>query len=407
MELNSEAKFRILKQLTSEELGILRQDDPGFLSALEAEEYRASLEGISEEERWGPDKPKILSFSELLNLQFLAIPWDVEGLFESGTINMVSAPPNQYKSWIVQHMAICMAQGKDAFGQFKTKPQKILIINEEDNLRMIKDRSLKMIEGKSDLGIHFLVMSGFKIDKDSVIRMCIKAKKIDVSFIIFDSLRSVHEANENDSQEMQKIMDHFKYLTKRGITVLFTHHNRKKAFGKFKDEFGEESRGSTAINAAVHGHISCEEITKDNEKYLLITQRKLKCAEKIKPFLVKINSDIATDKMSFHYAGEYDASEQSFKKNKDNIVKIIEGSDMWLSKNEIVNLAGSSLTTVNVALRELTSERLVQSRTKKDLDKDQVQINDPNAKHNAKFYFRSDKSTLDEFVEDLQTEIVF
>ncbi len=123
MELTTEAKLKLLKGLTLDEIGVLRKDDPDFLTESETEAYQASQEGVNLDERPELDRPKILSFLELLNLEFPAIPWDVDRLFESGTINMISAPPNQYKSWIVQHMAICIAQGKDAFGQFKTKAQ--------------------------------------------------------------------------------------------------------------------------------------------------------------------------------------------------------------------------------------------------------------------------------------------
>ncbi len=347
---------------------------------------------------------EIISFSELLKKEFLEIPWDIEGIFESGTINMISAPPNQYKSWIVQYMAICLAQGKLVFDKYQTKKQGVLIINEEDNLRMIKDRSLKMIVGTEDLNVHFLVMSGFKVDEDSIDAIYEEIRARGLTFVIFDSLRSVHDANENDSQEMQEVMDCFKRLTKKGITVLFTHHNRKKVFGKNKDESGEESRGSTAINAAVHGHISSEEILRDDGTYLLISQRKLKCDEKLKPFLVKVDADRANNKMSFSHAGEYDAKEDTFRKNKELTIKIVEDSDQWLSRKEIEILAGIGASALSKILQELEREKKVESKTKKELEKEGVRINDLGAKHNAKFYFRKDKPSLDELVSDLQND---
>jgi len=343
----------------------------------------------------------ILSFSELLNKEFPDVPWDVDGIFESGTINMISAPPNQYKSWIVQHMALCLAQGKDVFGKFKTKPQNILIINEEDSQRMLKDRSLKMVEGAEDLGLYFMVQTGFKIDEDTVFKIFMEANKRNVTFVIFDSLRSIHTANENDSGEMQVILDCFKELTKEGITVLFTHHNRKKAFGKSKDELGEESRGSTAINAGVHGHISCEEIIKEDGKYLLIHQRKLKSDEKMKPFLVKINLDKENNKIYFNYVGEYDAKEETFRKNKEGALRFIEKCGKWVSKKEIAVFLSVSETTIAKVLQELEKEKLVQSKIKKELEKENIHT-ESEAKHNAKFYFRKEDEDLNNLVAELQ-----
>lgn len=353
------------------------------------------------------EKQKILSFLELINQEFPEIPWDVEGIFESGTINMISAPPNQYKSWIVQHIALCLAQSKEVFGHFKTKNQNVLIVNEEDNLRMIKDRSLKMIDEVTELGIHFMVGSGFKIDNETIQDVLFEARKRNVTFVVFDSLRSIHSSNENDSGEMQGILDCFKDLTREGITVLFTHHNRKKPFGKHKDDFGEESRGSTAINAGVHGHISCEEIFKDDGKYLLISQRKLKCDKKMDPFSVKINIDKETNKMNFDYSGTYDAKEETFRKNKELTLSIIGSNDEWLCKKDIAISIGIKESTLSKVLQELEKERLVISKTKKELEEDNVKIDAPGTKHNAKFYFRKDKSDFLKIAEDLQAEDAF
>jgi DNA-binding transcriptional regulator YhcF (GntR family) len=250
-----------------------------------------------------------------------------------------------------------------------------------------------------------MVGSGFKIDKDSVIDICIKARERNISFIIFDSLRSVHNANENDSQEMQKVMDYFKYLTREGFTVLFTHHNRKKdKFSNKSDNLGEESRGSTAINAGVHGHLSCEEIIKEDGKYLLISQRKLKCDEKLKPFLVKIEIDKENNKINFNYQGEYDAKEETFRKNKDFALRTIENSDKWLCKKEISVFMGLTESTLSKVLQELEKEKLVQSKTTKELNKLNIQINDPSLKSNAKFYFKNEVVDLNQFITDLQSD---
>lgn len=381
------------------DLSIMASSESAKAQSLDKELQKIKSKPLRDvEQKIEPEEGGILSFLELMNKEFTEIPWDVEGTFESGTINMISAPPNQYKSWVVQHIAICLAQGKNVFGKFKTKTQNVLIVNEEDNLRMMKDRSLKMIEEVSELGVHFLVGSGFKIDEGAIEKILIEAQSRNVTFVIFDSLRSIHTANENDSGEMQEILDHFKKLTKEGITVLFTHHNRKKAYGKSNnEEQGEDSRGSTAINAGVHGHISCEEKIKEDGKYILISQRKLKCDEKMKPFLVKIDADKTNNKMSFNYIGEFDAKEETLRKNKEYALRFIEKSGKWVSKKEIAVFLGVSETTIAKALQELEKEGLVHSKTKKELDQENIPTNDPDAKHNAKFYFGNSNKELADF----------
>lgn len=71
------------------------------------------------------------------------------------------------------------------------------------------------------------------------------------SLIIFDTLRSMHSAEENESGPMEAILQRLKWIrSKTGATVMLLHHDSKNGEGL------NSSRGSTAIPAAVDNYYS-------------------------------------------------------------------------------------------------------------------------------------------------------
>ncbi|MFA6459203.1 MAG: bifunctional DNA primase/polymerase [Candidatus Paceibacterota bacterium] len=331
---------------------------------------------------------KAVRLQELLDTQFSAAMWTVEPFFETGTINMISAPPNQYKSWLVLMIAISVAVGSKFLDRFNTNKQAVLIINEEDTARMIQERLQILLNGEKNLPISFFIGKEIKIEQKFVDELIDRARSEKIGLIIFDSLRSVHNADENSSKEMQDVMNQLKRITAAGITVLFTHHNRKKSrIGNNKDDLGEESRGSSGINAALHGHLSCESCERDGKKYLVINQRKLKAAEKIKPFELVIDS--SDKKLKFLYGGEHDSKEVLNARTKAKIQEILDKSVQWLNLKDLLAQEIGGRTTLVNCLKQLEHDGLIQAVTRKDAVKKSLPISSTDGKHNEKFYFRA------------------
>jgi len=179
-----------------------------------------------------------------------------------------------------------IAKETKVFDTFETKQANVLIVNEEDSLRLIQDRYKTLNILDKDLPIYFRVARGAKLTEDFVKEIIDECKQKNITVVMFDSLRALNDANENDSQEMQKVMDMFKMLSRENITVVFTHHHRKKPTFGGKQDDTESSRGSTSINAAVSGHISLEEESRDDGLYLIVKHIKSKSGEKLEPFEV-------------------------------------------------------------------------------------------------------------------------
>ena len=260
-----------------------------------------------------PQSLRFLPDTDLLTMDIPPTEWQIEHLFAKGSLNMISAPPNQYKSMLSLRAGMCVAHGLPLFGEFETRRTNVLYIQEEDTLSMMKERYNMLLEDGEEVGGVFIAVdTGRKINEAWAHEVVERAKAHNAGFVILDSLRALHTAQENDSDSMQPIMDTLKIITRNDITVLFTHHHRKgvQGFGNEQQDGGmDAARGSSAITAAVYGHITCVE-KKDGQPYLVVHQAKLKTAKKLDPFKLKIeekpDSTMKT-KIRFVYSGLYDA----------------------------------------------------------------------------------------------------
>ncbi|MEK7643065.1 MAG: bifunctional DNA primase/polymerase [Patescibacteria group bacterium] len=340
-----------------------------------------------------------ISLGALIDTKFPDARFIVEQLIETGTINMLSAPPNKWKSWTALEIAIRVGSGTLLFGHFKTIQQPVMIVNEEDRARLLQDRLNMMLGGEQNLPIFFHIDKGIKFDTTSKItdQLIAEAKEKGIGLIIFDSLRSVHDFEENSSQEMQLLMDQFKKITHEGITVLFTHHNRKRMKGVGNREDWDDARGSTAINAAVHGHLACDEVDReDGTKALVIYQHKLKAAAKIPPFEVKVEISKDPSRIGFIYEGEYKAKEKVLSKVRTVIFNVFEESSFWLSINDVLLLKIAKETTVRAIIRAFVKEGLLQEKSLSEARALGLPIQSQDAQHNTKVYFHLEDCSNEE-----------
>jgi archaellum biogenesis ATPase FlaH len=304
---------------------------------------------------------------------------------------MISAEPNNFKSWVMLDAAVSLASGRPLFGQFKTEKQSVLIVNEEDYHSQLRTRMMMLYKNWSQLPIYFAIQNGVKLIDSDVEKIISLAKEKGVDFIIFDSLRSLHSAEENSSTEMQAVLDQLKKVTKAGFTVLFSHHNRKK--GISSSDNGNESRGSSGINAAVHGHITCEPKEEGGQTFLIISQPKLKGGPKMDPFRVRI--DLSSDK-PFVYDGAYS---KGLSKNEleEEIVKLLEfhdGKGLDIGHFLAANLAGDR--RLRETLRVMAGDKRVNPILWKDVQKSGLPVVGEGSNPNEKFYFLPDSLINDD-----------
>lgn len=311
------------------------------------------------------DRPGVmttsLSFEELMSQSFPKARYSVEPFFEQGTVNMVSAPPNTWKSWLLFLCASHIANGTALLDQFNTEQSKVMIVNEEDSFRSIQDRFRILGITEPTLPIFFRVANGSKLESKFVDKLLEELKEKHIGVVIFDSLRSMHEADENDSTAMQIILDQMKRIAREGITVIFTHHHRKKGMFE-KQSSAESSRGSSAINAAISGHISLDEEERELGLFLVIRHLKSKAGEKLPAFEVKIVKE--NNQVKFVYDGEFKQAEKKIKQTKDQLMDIL-ADGKWKSKKdfEMIDVGKNNMIQ---ALQSLKNDGMILSLTRKE-----------------------------------------
>jgi hypothetical protein len=332
-----------------------------------------------------------ISHEELMAKVFPPARFAVAPFFEMGTLNMVSAPPNQWKSWLLLLFAHNIALGTPVFGKFSTEKSNVIIVNEEDSERSIQDRLRVLgIDGR-DLPIYYHISRGSKLDDRFVKKLITEAQEKNAGVIMFDSLRAIHNEEENDSTAMQSVMDLLKQITREGITVIFTHHNRKKS-GFEKGGNPEATRGSTAINAAVSGHIALEEEMRDGHEVLIVSHLKSKVCQKLYPIEVSIKDP--TGKIDFQYLGEQKPKGSAPKEASSKILTLLNENDgVWYGAKDFVELKIGSDNTVKEAIKQLVKENKICVTLRNKTKNTNLNLYSEDGAHNEKLYSLNDEDS--------------
>jgi RecA-family ATPase len=226
---------------------------------------------------------KLTSLQELMETQFDPIQWVVDGLVPASGIIAISGAPASFKTWIVLDMAQKIASGTPLFNRFGTKKTGVLLVDEENGNHLLQMR-FKEIGNKYNLPVYTLCNEGFTLTNDSVKKLIRVAKKKDIGVIIFDSLVRIHKEDENNATAMASVFKLLKRITAENITIIFTHHHRKR--GNNPSGGSQEMRGSSDILAALDCHISVDR--EQGDDFVVITQNKSRYAPEIGSFKLNI-----------------------------------------------------------------------------------------------------------------------
>lgn len=106
------------------------------------------LESTPDEE----PKPKIQWLNDVLTQHIPRPRWLIKDIWTKGGLGFISGAPKSYKSWMALDMAVTVATGGywlNQAGYRCDKPQPVLYLQEEDDIRLVKDRLAKIIEAKA------------------------------------------------------------------------------------------------------------------------------------------------------------------------------------------------------------------------------------------------------------------
>ncbi len=269
--------------------------------------------------------------SQLLVTEYKNTKWLVERLIPHEAVTIISGAPRSYKTFITLDIALKIAGGEKLFDEFQTRQSPVLIIDEENHPRILKDRA-KLLLQNNELPIFIASKKDFLLTKESVGKVIEFAKSKNIELVIFDSLICIHDSDENVASEMREVMKHFKEVTNHGIAVIVIHHHRKK--GADRSNASQDMRGSSDILAQVDCHLAVDR--RGNDASVTIQQNKLREGQEMEPFVVRLHSD--GEKGYFKYGGQSKGRTNKKEELKTSIQLALEDTGTPLIKSEIWKL---------------------------------------------------------------------
>jgi len=279
---------------------------------------------------------KPISLGDLYKKEFPPEKWLVEDLVTLEGITLITGAPESFKSWIIFHIADCVANNKDFLSEFSVIQKNVLIVDEENPPQEVQSR-FKKFGVVNTSQIYISSLAGIEVTTvaalESIRSFC---KENDIELVIFDSLIRLHSGDENTSKDMSQVFRMMKILTTDGISVITTHHKGK---GKESDNAFGNARGSSEIVAAHDSILSISRID-DGEKSIRIQQDKSRSGVKLPPFTVDV--DISDNSCSLTYAESLGKKPSKSEKACELILIALENNDGLSHKQIIKSLFGTS-----------------------------------------------------------------
>ena len=321
-------------------------------------ELRTIFDSIAGSEVSGTSRKELklvpLTLTDLYKRQFPPARWLVKDLIPLGGITAVTGEPASFKTFLTQDLAVRVATGASFLGHFETIKGKVLIIDQENQLRLVKER-FELLGAKANENISFLSQEGIKIDNKSHIdRLVEVVKEINPALVVMDSLVRFHRGDENTAKDMNLFFEAASRLSSDERSVVVIHHHRKQ-FGFGKQSTAQNIRGSSDIPAAIECHLAVDRKGKD---MITITQTKLRVQPELDRFKVTLVTE-ATGRVSFVYQGKDDSENEEVLKAQESITAVLAGVSEPMPIKVLAKQIKLSETKTRKAVKELVDSNEV------------------------------------------------
>lgn len=210
-------------------------------------------------------EPLFSDAGDLLTRDFPLATWAVTGLITRGGIATIGGEPKTAKTWLALEIAIAIATGTKACGEFFAERGTVAYFFAEDLDVQVRNRirSLLASRGMSAdaLGgrLHICPRGQFlDVMKDDdlarIVASCRTLGKLDL--LVLDPLRDISSAAEDKSDEMSPVMRRLRLVGELlECTVAIVHHAGKTTADTSKRRPGQRLRGSSAIHGSTDSGI--------------------------------------------------------------------------------------------------------------------------------------------------------
>ncbi len=323
---------------------------------------------------------KITTSAEMLSKEVKPFPYIIQDLIPENGITAITADSGKGKSLFMFYLAKHIATGTRLFDKFEVKQKKVLIIDQEMNENLLVERYQGMVKKKIPLNYMYeqdwdiLKLGHYKWLKKKIVRK-------DYGVVIFDTLTTIHGADENSAQEMKKVNARMlKLMRNTNVTLIYLHHH-KKLYGNEKHS-QSSARGSTEIIAKAACHLLIQstrmvDIDERSVTDMTISQEKARRPSTMRPFGVKFIYDPESKATEVDYLGDRELGGEKLLEVKKAIMAELEKTDS-ITVTEIIEKTGAGASTVRQAINKLISDKKIDCYT-------------DSKKHNLKYYFLPSK----------------
>lgn len=208
--------------------------------------------------------PLFIPVGELFRREYPPTQWLVTGLITRGGIALLGAEPKSCKTWLATELAVAIATGTKACGEFYAERGRVAYFYAEDLDVQIRNRVGALASGRgiAPESIENLVVCPRgkfldvtkKEDLAWIVASCRMMGQFDL--VVLDPLRDVHSAAEDKSDEMGPVMRNLRQLGELlGCTVAVAHHASKATKDTASRRPGQRMRGSSAIHGSTDSGI--------------------------------------------------------------------------------------------------------------------------------------------------------
>jgi len=212
---------------------------------------------------------KAVSAFELMSQVIDEPPPIVEGIIREGNVGFIGGEPKSWKTWLALSLGLSVASGKTFLEKFLVaEARRVLIIEEEDSTRRIRDRLLRLWhenprrdgeiyesylertgEERLPENLQFVVRQGARLDNEDskqALRNLFEATKPEL--VILDALNRFHSFDENIAREIYQVLYFLDTLARKYQTAILVIHHFKKSSQNGPRRGGQRLRGSSALH---------------------------------------------------------------------------------------------------------------------------------------------------------------
>jgi len=298
--------------------------------------------------------------------------WLVENIWPQGARGWIAGEAKIGKSWLALELAVAVASGLPFLDKYGVANKgRVWYLTEESTKRSIYNRVRMLLLAKNQSPdilrnqLGFVVRERVKLtDPRWRARLLTTLERERPVIVFIDPLRRYHDGDENDSTELQPVLDAAAELQEHGPAIVIIHHSRKTSEANADARAGQKLRGSSDLHAWGDAAMYCVGAGKNAFE----VEVELKDEESPPNFVVGIEYgdpeevDIGGERVEMkparmHVRGEQNREQVAIREMADNALAFLRTQTKRLSVTAIKQNVSGKQANMKPALELLEEEK--------------------------------------------------